>query len=109
MSRLHRKTLRPCSKFAPLVFLASFASALAANQAIAQAVDGTVVAQRLDQVNVVGAQPLPGLDLPRERVSANVQTVDKAAIERGRGQSLVELINTTLPSVNLNSVLGNAV
>ena len=81
----------------------------APNCVVAQIVEATKAVQRLEQIDVVGTQPLPGLDLPRERIAANVLTVDKAAIERGRGQSLVELINTALPSVNLNSVLGNAV
>jgi len=61
----------------------------------------------LPTVNVVGATPLPGLELPRDRVPAPVQTATGAEIARSGALSLGDFMNRRLGSVHVNEIQGN--
>jgi outer membrane receptor protein involved in Fe transport len=58
-------------------------------------------------VEVVGTTPLPGLDVARERIPANVQTLDDAAVNGPDGATLPDALNRRLGSVVVNDILGN--
>jgi outer membrane receptor protein involved in Fe transport len=62
---------------------------------------------RLPHVEVIGATPVPGTDVPREHVPANVQVLEGATLRRSHALSLPEALSTHLPSVNVNEVQGN--
>ncbi len=68
---------------------------------------GVVKIQKLETIEVIATQPLPGLGLSLDRATANVQGLGEASIKRGAGQSLPDILNTSLPSVSLHGVLGN--
>lgn len=68
--------------------------------------EGEVPAQ-LPQVTVVGVSPLPGLDLPKDRVPAPVQTASGAEIERSGALSVADFMNRRFGSVHVNEVQGN--
>jgi len=61
----------------------------------------------LPPVSVVGATPLPGLDLPKDRVPAPVQTATGAEIARSGALSLGDFMNRRLGSVHVNEIQGN--
>jgi len=61
----------------------------------------------LEAAEVVATTPLPGIDLPKDQVPANVQTLDERQLDRLGGQSLAEKLQRGLPSVNLNETQGN--
>jgi outer membrane receptor protein involved in Fe transport len=61
------------------------------------------------RVEVVGATPLPGLDVPKDQVPGNVQTARAADIERSRAADLTQFLNRRLGSVHLNDVQNNPV
>lgn len=61
----------------------------------------------LPAVNVVGATPLPGLELPRDRVPAPVQTATGAEIANSGALSLADFMNRRLGSVHVNEIQGN--
>ena len=61
-------------------------------------------AQRVD---VVGVTPLPGLDIPKDRVAANVQTARAADIERSHALDLADFMNRRLAGVHVNEVQNN--
>lgn len=76
--------------------------------ALALAVPAAAGAQvQLARVEVVGASPLPGVDIPRERIAANLQTAGAADIERSQALDLSAFMNRRLASVHLNEVQGN--
>jgi iron complex outermembrane receptor protein len=62
---------------------------------------------QLPAVEVVGATPVPGSDVPREHIPANVQTIDASTIRSTHSLSLPELMVNRLPSVNVNEAQGN--
>jgi iron complex outermembrane receptor protein len=62
---------------------------------------------QLPTVEVIGATPLPGSDVPREHIPANVQTIDASTIRSTHSLSLPELMSSRLPSVNVNEAQGN--
>jgi outer membrane receptor protein involved in Fe transport len=66
----------------------------------------TAVAQ-LPPVEVVGAAPLPGLDLPRDQVAAPVQTATGAELSRSGALGIADFMNRKLGSVHINEVQGN--
>ena len=69
---------------------------------------GTALAQPAPQrVEVVGVSPVPGLDLLKDRVPANVQTARAAEIERSHAVDLTGFISRQLGSVHLNELQGN--
>ena len=60
----------------------------------------------LGRDDVVATTPLPGIDLPRDQVPANIRTLDDEQLRKLGGQSLAEL-QRGLPSVNVNEIQGN--
>jgi iron complex outermembrane recepter protein len=62
---------------------------------------------QLPAVEVIGTTPVPGTDVPREHVPANVQVLDAATLRRSHALSLPEALATHLPSVNVNEIQGN--
>lgn len=61
----------------------------------------------LAPVSVIGVTPLPGLDLPRDRVPAPVQTATGADIAKSGALSLGEFMNRRFGSVHVNEIQGN--
>ena len=61
----------------------------------------------LAPVNVIGLTPLPGVDMPRDRVPAPVQTATGAEIERSGALSLGDFMNRRFGSVHVNEIQGN--
>ncbi|QJE01809.1 TonB-dependent receptor [Massilia forsythiae] len=64
-------------------------------------------APALQTVVVIGTTPLPGLGLARERIAANVQTLDGAAVTGPDGANLPDALNRRLGSVFVNEIQGN--
>jgi outer membrane cobalamin receptor len=79
---------------------------VAAVPAAAQSVQQTGQAA-VQQVDVVGTTPLPGLDVPRDRIAGNVQTARGDDIERSRALDLTNFMNRRLGSVHINEVQNN--
>lgn len=59
------------------------------------------------QVEVVGVAPLPGLELPREQVAANVQSARAIDLERSQTRHVGEFLQQRLASVHVNELQGN--
>jgi len=68
---------------------------------------GVALAQNAGRVEVIGVTPLPGLDVPRDWVPANVQTARSADIERSHAIDLTGFIARRLGSVSVNEIQGN--
>ena len=64
-----------------------------------KAPDGTVV--------IIGVSPLPGLNVPRDRVAGNAQAANAAQIERSNAIDLTGFMNRRLGSVHINEVQNN--
>lgn len=62
---------------------------------------------QLERVEVVGVSPVPGVDVPRELIAANLQTARAADIERSQALDLSSFMNRRLGSVYLNEMQGN--
>jgi outer membrane receptor protein involved in Fe transport len=58
-------------------------------------------------VEIVGTTPLQGPGVARERIAANVQTLDAAAIGAPDGATLPDALNRRLGSVFVNEIQGN--
>ena len=58
-------------------------------------------------VEVIAPAPLPGLDVPRDRVPAPVQTATGAAIERSHATELAGFLNRQMGGVHVNEVQNN--
>jgi outer membrane receptor protein involved in Fe transport len=61
----------------------------------------------LAPVSVVGVTPLPGIELPRDRVPAPVQTATGADIAKSGALSLGDFMNRRFGSVHVNEIQGN--
>jgi outer membrane receptor protein involved in Fe transport len=61
----------------------------------------------LAPVNVIGVTPLPGVDMPRDRVPAPVQTATGADIAQSGALSLGDFMNRRFGSVHVNEIQGN--
>ncbi|MBR0568754.1 TonB-dependent receptor [Azoarcus sp. L1K30] len=61
----------------------------------------------LGKVEVVATTPLPGLDVPRDQVPSNVQTVTADALRAKQSLSLPDFMGDRLPGVNINETQGN--
>jgi outer membrane receptor protein involved in Fe transport len=59
-------------------------------------------AKRFKQVG-----PMPGLELTKEQIAGNIQTLTAADIKKAHSLSLSDLMNTKLQSVNVNDYQGN--
>ncbi len=69
---------------------------------------GAVLAQPTPQrIEVIGVAPLPGLDIPKDQVPANVLTARGAEIERSQAIDLSAFMNRRLGSVHINELQGN--
>jgi outer membrane receptor protein involved in Fe transport len=97
MMRRKRCTLRP----AALAALGALGAQLllAGSAALAQTATQTV--------EVIAPAPLPGLDVPRDRVPAPVQTATAEAIARSHAIELSGFLNRQLASVHINEVQNN--
>ena len=58
-------------------------------------------------VNVVETAPLPGVELPLERIPAPVQTATAADIERSGALDLSGFLNQRLTGITINEIQGN--
>lgn len=88
--------------------VAGLAIGLAAG--LAQADQGDVQAPpvaTLPPVNVIGAAPLPGLDLPSDRVPAPVQSATGAELSRSGALTLGDFLGRRFGSVHVNEIQGN--
>lgn len=82
--------------------------ALASAATLACLASPTALAQvQLARVDVVGVSPLPGVDVARDAIAANVQTARAADLERSQALDLSAFMNRRLGSVHLNEVQGN--
>jgi len=61
----------------------------------------------LERVEVIGASPLPGLDLRKDQVAAPVQTATGAQLQRSGATSLGDFANRRLNGVHINEMQGN--
>jgi iron complex outermembrane recepter protein len=61
----------------------------------------------LGSQEVIGTTPLPGIELPKDQVPSNIQSLDDEDLRRLGGQSLAEKLQRGLPSVNINEIQGN--
>jgi outer membrane receptor protein involved in Fe transport len=60
-----------------------------------------------ETVEVVGATPIDGLGIARDRIPANIQTLSASGLERTGGVSLNEQLNVALSSVHVNDATTN--
>ncbi|MBW8899174.1 MAG: TonB-dependent receptor, partial [Massilia sp.] len=60
-------------------------------------------------VEVVGTTPLPGLDVARSRIPANVQALDGDAVNAPGAATLPDALNRRLGSVYVNEIQGNPI
>ncbi len=60
-----------------------------------------------ETVEVVGATPLHGLGIDRNKIPANVHTVDADALRRTGGASVSEQVQLAMPSVHVNDATTN--
>ena len=63
--------------------------------------------QPAQRVEVIGAAPGAGLDIPRDQIPANVQRASAADIERSHATDLAALLSRQMGSVHLNEVQNN--
>ena len=76
----------------------------------AQAQEGpgvSVAAAPAQTVVVVGTTPVPGNDVAKDQVPANVQTADAQRLRQLQSVNLPDFMATQLPSVNVNETQGN--
>jgi outer membrane receptor protein involved in Fe transport len=64
-------------------------------------------AATLAPVSVIGVTPLPGLDLPQDRIAAPVQSATSSQIERSGALSIADFMNRRFGSVHVNEIQGN--
>jgi hypothetical protein len=60
-----------------------------------------------ETIEVVGATPIHGLGIDRDKIPSNVQTVTAAALARTGGVALGEQMNLAVPSVHVNEATTN--
>jgi outer membrane receptor protein involved in Fe transport len=85
--------------------LASWAAAQEADEARAPQNAATV--QEMQTIVVIGNAPLPGLGLPPSQVPANVQTADRAQIQRQHTLGISDYLNNNFSGVNVNETQDN--
>ena len=61
----------------------------------------------LAPVQVIGLTPLPGLELPQDRIAAPVQTATSTQIERSGALSIADFMSRRFGSVHVNDIQGN--
>lgn len=98
---LHRPGARaPICAHSAIACVAALATATAAQGA-------DEPAQLAPTTVVVGTTPLPGIDLPRDQVPANLQTMDSGQVRAAGGVSLGEAMQRSLGGVTVNEMQGN--
>ncbi|HWJ54625.1 MAG TPA: TonB-dependent receptor [Vicinamibacterales bacterium] len=88
-----------------LLCIALVPAAARADQAAAPAAPAAPAT--LAPVTVIGVTPLPGVDMPRDRVPAPVQTATGADIAQSGALSLGDFMNRRFGSVHVNEIQGN--
>lgn len=74
----------------------------------AKAADGSDGApQSLAPLDVISTTPLPGSQIPKDRVPANIQGVGNAELEEQHPNSVSDALNQNLSSVSVNDTEGN--
>lgn len=68
---------------------------------------GALAQDTPQRVDVIGVAPVPGLDLPRDRVPAHVQSARSDALERSGAADLAGFLTRRFGSVHVNEVQGN--
>ena len=63
----------------------------------------------LAPVSVVGVTPLPGLELPQDRIPAPVQTATSGQIDRSGALSIADFMSRRFGSVHINEIQGNPI
>src|SRR4051812_335563 len=93
-----RNTTRGAGRVVSAIRTTTIACAvIGAAQLITAASAGAAEPVQLPTVEVVGATPVPGTDVPRERIPANVQTLDAGTLRRSHSLSLPELLTNHVP------------
>jgi iron complex outermembrane receptor protein len=64
--------------------------------------------ETLQTIEVVGVSPVPGGGIDREKVPANVQTIDASDLDHAKTPSLLDGMVQSLPGVSLSDQSGNA-
>ena len=82
--------------------------AVAAAACPTQAQEQAAPAATLATVEVVGTTPLPGTDVPKDQMPANVQTADASALRQLQSLNLPDFMASQLPSVNVNEIAGQS-
>ena len=62
---------------------------------------------RLPAVEVLSVTPVPGTDVPRDHIPANVQTINAETMRRAQSINVPEAMLQFMPSVNVNEIQGN--
>ncbi len=63
--------------------------------------------QSLDQLEIIGTTPLPGANVPRSAIPANVQTIQGDEIDEQRSGTLAEHFNSNFTGVYINEAQSN--
>jgi outer membrane receptor protein involved in Fe transport len=92
----------PFGRFSLIAFLAASAASGAA-QAQQPRADEYVA----PTVTVIGTTPLPGIELPRDQIPSNVQTLDATTLRDAGGVSIAEGMQRRLAGVSVNEIQGN--
>ena len=58
-------------------------------------------------VEVIGVAPLPGVNVPKDRIPANAQSARAADIDRSQALDLTQFMNRRLGSVTINEIQNN--
>ncbi|MDN5875020.1 MAG: Plug domain-containing protein, partial [Sinobacteraceae bacterium] len=61
----------------------------------------------LHQVEIIRTTPLPGLDVPRNQVPANVQGLNAADLKRQQSLGLADYLNENLSGITVNNTQAN--
>jgi iron complex outermembrane receptor protein len=61
----------------------------------------------LPTIEVIGNAPLPGAEIDRSKIPANVQTLDASDFDHSKSSSLTDAIARRLPGVSLGDQTGN--
>jgi iron complex outermembrane receptor protein len=69
--------------------------------------DQSTLPQYKDTIEVVGATPIHGLGIDRNKIPSNIQTVTADTLERTGGSSIGEQMNLEVPGVHVNEATTN--
>ncbi|MYK17221.1 TonB-dependent receptor plug domain-containing protein, partial [Candidatus Poribacteria bacterium] len=62
---------------------------------------------KLEPIEVIGVTPIHGVGLPKDKVPANIQTANSAAVDAFQSLDLTEFISRNLGSVHINEAQNN--